>query len=347
VSEVAAAPFASELADRAPAGLASAQAQLAELLGAEIGAGYPAGATLLVVDANGPLLRLYGGWACVVGGRIPTARDTIYDVASLTKVVATVTLSLALDGFPRDDLTLRQLLTHSSGLVPHREFFRMGRGVAEIQPLVFAEARDATPGPVDYSDLNYMLLGWALESVSARPLDELFAAEVAKPLGMAEACFRPRSELRPRIAATELDGDQRLEPGLVWGEVHDGNCWALGGVAGHAGLFATADDLGRFASALLASDPPVLRAPAELWRRQAGEPPDVRGLGWRLDAAEWGRWPETTIWHTGFTGTSLLIAPDAGVAVVLLMGGVHPLRRLDEQAALRTRIHRLVADAIL
>lgn len=339
---------------------AEVETPLAELLEA---GDYPAGGTILVTDANGPVLRVLGGCSCVVGERIPTRSDTIYDVASLTKVVVTVTLSLALaergawslddpvarwlSGFPRDDLTLRQLLTHTSGLVPYREFFRLGRGVDEIRPLVFADARDAVPGPVDYSDLNYMLLGWALESVSGRPLDELFVAEVAGPLGMGEARFRPPSGLRPRIAATELDGDQRLEQGLVWGEVHDGNAWALGGVAGHAGLFATADDLGRFASALLRPDHPVLRAPEKLWRRQAGAPPDVRGLGWRLDASEWGAWSETTIWHTGFTGTSLLIDPVAGIAVVLLIGGVHPARRLDEQAALRTRVHRLLADVLL
>jgi len=73
----------------------------------------------------------------------------------------------------------------------------------------------------------------------------------------------------------------------------------------------------------------------------------VRGLGWRLDASDWGAWPEATIWHTGFTGTSLLVAPEAGVAVVLLLGGVHPVRRLEEQGALRARIHRLLADALL
>ena len=359
------APFAVESSQRAPQALRAAAADAAAVLGEAVAGGFPAGATLLVVDADGSLVRAFGGWSCVVGERVPTQRDTIYDLASLTKVVATVTLASALaergtwalddavsrwlPAFPRDDVTLRMLLTHTSGLVPHVELYRRGRGVDEIAPLVYAAAAEAAPGPVAYSDLGYMLAGWALERASGTPLDELFAGEVAAPLALADARFRPPAALRRRIAATELDGDQRLEPGLVWGEVHDGNAWALGGVAGHAGLFATADDLGRFAAALLA---PVrsrvlgAAAVAELGRRHAGEPPDVRGLGWRLDASEWGPWPPGTIWHTGFTGTSLLVAPKASVAVVLLLGGVHPVRRLEEQGELRARVHGVLAGAV-
>jgi CubicO group peptidase (beta-lactamase class C family) len=85
---------------------------------------------------------------------------------------------------------------------------------------------------------------------------------------------------------------------------------------------------------------------AEMTRRQAGAPPDVRALGWRLDAGEWGAWPESTYWHTGFTGTSILVAPDAGIGVVLLLGGVHPVRRLEDQEELRRRIHRTIAEAL-
>jgi CubicO group peptidase (beta-lactamase class C family) len=160
--------------------------------------------------------------------------------------------------------------------------------------------------------------------------------------------FRPAAADRPLIAASELDGDQRLEPGLVWGEVHDGNAWALGGVAGHAGLFGPAADLVRFGSALLTPNAhPVLSGAtiAEMTRLQTGEPPDVRALGWRLDASDWGAWPQGTYWHTGFTGTSLLIAPELGVAVVLLMGGVHPKRQPERQLETRAAVHRAVLAA--
>ncbi len=131
--------------------------------------------------------------------------------------------------------------------------------------------------------------------------------------------------------------------------MHDGNAWALGGVSGHAGLFAGADDLGRFAAALLApSRHPVLERAsiAEMTRPQAGAAPDLRALGWRLDASEWGDWPDSSYWHTGFTGTSLLVAPALGMAVILLSGGVHPARRLEQQAEFRRRLHRILAGAL-
>jgi DNA-binding GntR family transcriptional regulator/CubicO group peptidase (beta-lactamase class C family)/GNAT superfamily N-acetyltransferase len=355
----------SEVADRAPRGLRRACETLGRLLDESITSGYPAGATLLVVDAEGELLRLHGGWSCIVDKRIETARDTIYDLASLTKVVSTVTLSMSLaergawalddpavlwlPGFPNAAITLRRLLTHTSGLPAHRELYRLDGGKPAIREAVYSEAAVAVPGPVLYSDLGYMLLGWAIADRVGAPIDRAFAESVAAPLGLERARFRPPKRERLLIAATELDGDQRLEPGLVWGEVHDGNAWALGGVAGHAGLFAPAADLGRFASALL--DPerhPVLSAGsiAEMASYQAGGSPDTRALGWQLDATEWGSWPESTYWHTGFTGTSLLVAPDLGCAVVLLMGGVHPVRRLEQQAALRRDVHRMLAEAL-
>lgn len=360
----AGAAIESEVADRASRALRRAGARVARLLGEAVAGGYPPGATVLVVDAEGELLRVFGGWSCVVSESIPTCRETMYDLASLTKVVSTVTLALSLaergvwalddpaaqflPGFPQPGITLRQLLTHTSGLPAHCEFYRLEGAKQAIRGAVFSEARNAEPGQVVYSDLGYMLLGWAIEETSGIPLDRSFAETVAAPLGLERTRFRPAKRERRVIAATELDGDQRLEPGLVWGEVHDGNAWALGGVAGHAGLFAPAADLGRFASALLSDRHPVLRTDsiAEMTRYQAGGPPDTRALGWQLDASEWGPWPGTTYWHSGFTGTSLLVAPELDCAVVLLMGGVHPTRRPKQQAALRADIHRILAEAL-
>jgi CubicO group peptidase (beta-lactamase class C family) len=254
------------------------------------------------------------------------------------------------DGFPNADVTLRQLLTHTSGLPDHREFYRLSGGPGAIREAVYAEAAVALrPGQVRYSDLGFMLLGWAVEQCANTPLDELFQTIVASPLGIAATRFRPTPSEREITAATELDGDQRLAPGLVWGEVHDGNAWALGGVAGHAGLFGPAEDLVRYVRPLLKPEAhPVLSAEsiAEMTRLQAGAPPDVRALGWRLDASDWGHWPERTFWHTGFTGTSLLIAPELGSAVVLLMGGVHPKRQLERQLALRAAVHREILSAL-
>lgn len=136
----------------------------------------------------------------------------------------------------------------------------------------------------------------------------------------------------------------------MWGEVHDGNARALGGVSGHAGVFGPAGDLGRFAGALLrpAGHPVLSAATIELMTSaQAQADDDVRAIGWRLTPGpswNWGAWPPGTIWHTGFTGTSLLVSPALGVAVVLLTNGVHPVRRPAEIAALRADVHRAVLD---
>ena len=239
---------------------------------------FPSGLSLAVVGPAGPVFSAYGGCACRIGTAQPITRSTSYDLASLTKVVCTVTLTAMflerqmisledpvqrwLAGFPRSETTLLHLITHTSGLIAHRPFFEDLRGRPAIEAAVFDEAaRSAPKDEVLYSDLNFMLLGWALETCARSPLDELFAHEIAAPLGMAKTVFRPPSAAA--TAATELDGDQRLSPGLVWGEVHDGNCWALGGVAGHAGLFAPLDDMTAFVRHLLAPDGRVL-GPAAL-----------------------------------------------------------------------------------
>lgn len=328
--------------------------------------GFPPGVSLAIVDGEGAALEAFGGFACTYGEMVPTIAETLYDLASLTKVVCTVTLSLVaqqrgrldlddpvvkwLPEYPQERTTLWHLLTHTSGLVDHRPFFKTCTGRAEVQAAVFAEAREPVPGTdVVYSDLNYMLLGWVLEACYEQGLDAAFASEVALPLGLSRTRFRPPEAERRLCAATELDGDQRATPGLVWGEVHDGNAYALGGVAGHAGLFAPLADLARFVQVLLAPElAKVLSAESVtlMADHQAGSGADVRGIGWRLEPREWGPWPEGTIWHTGFTGTSLLVAPSIGAAVVLLTDAVHPHRRLEDQATVRAQLHRLVAEVL-
>jgi CubicO group peptidase (beta-lactamase class C family) len=355
-----------EVAPRTDAKLARAGERAAETLSQAIDQGFPAGGTIVVTDSAGELLRIMGGWACLVGERIPTSSETLYDIASLTKVVGTVTLALELaqrglwtlddpvakwlTDFPNDQMTLRALLTHTSGLPAHRKFFRLTGGPSEIRRQLYLEAEGPlVPGTVDYSDLGYMLLGWAIAECGGLPLEQLFATLVAEPLQMTSTGYLPAAELQRQTAATELDGDQRLTPGLVWGVVHDGNAWALGGIAGHAGLFAPANDMARFVSALLKpAEHPVLSAASltEMTRFQTGTAPDVRALGWRLDASDWGPWSADTYWHTGFTGTSLLVSPEADLAVVALLGGVHPTRQTEQLISLRRTIHRQLAAAL-
>jgi CubicO group peptidase (beta-lactamase class C family) len=327
---------------------------------------FPAGFNLAVVEKTGTVFRAWGGFSNLVDPIIETSSDTIYDLASLTKVVSTTTLVLWLEqqgrwrlednvakwlpGFPRNDLTLFQLLTHTSGLIPHRPFFHLGQRPAEIRRAVYEEATHGTEtGHVLYSDLNFMLLGWAVANCSERLLDQLFHEVVAVPLGMLDTRYRPNRRDLQRIAATERNGDQRLQKGLVWGEVHDGNAWSLRGIAGHAGLFGTTDDLGLFVQSFLNPKRHAVLTPssiARMTRVQAGELPDVRGLGWRLEPVDWGDWPEGTFWHTGFTGTSLLISPAANLGVILMMNAVHPTRQLERQEAVRVSIHRTLAEAV-
>ena len=354
------------VADGSPLASSPAVGRLRDYLASLLADGFPPSVSLAVVRPEGMVLQAFGGYACVVGETVATTPATCYDLASLTKVVCTTTLAMIarqggalgfedpvarwLPGYPQPRTTLRHLLTHTSGLVDHIPFYATAAGRAPIEAALYAEASTSVPGEaVRYSDLNFMLLGWALEACFGRSLDEVFASEVAAPLGLRRARFRPPPTDRRSTAATELDGDQRPGPGLVWGEVHDGNAFALGGVAGHAGLFAPLGELARFVQSLLAPEPGrVLSAEsiAFMSARQAASAGDVRGIGWRLEPGQWGSWPPGTIWHTGFTGTSLLVAPARATAVVLLTNAVHPRRRLDDQAAVRAEVHRLVAEAL-
>jgi serine-type D-Ala-D-Ala carboxypeptidase len=331
--------------------------------------GFPPAVAGQVRTSAGAPYVVAGGWAKLADeteqeGPVPADADTLFDLASLTKVVATLPLVLLLHqrgrwsiddpvarwlpGAPRSPVTISDCLLHVAGLVPHRPYYATCADPAEIKRAVTAELATAVPGPVNYSDLGFMLLGWAVEECAGEPLKELADREVFGPLGMTSTGYLPRAPLR-RIAATEADGDQRPSRGLVWGSVHDGNAFALGGISGHAGLFGTAADLGRYAGALLMPDRhPVLSAEtiALMTARRAGAGDEARVLGWRLRPDAWGDWPEGTIWHTGFTGTSLLIAPALDVAVVVLSNAVHPIRRPDQIGSFRAQVHQAFRDAL-
>lgn len=341
---------------------------VSRLLTRQLARGFPPAAAVRVCTSGGSSYEAAGGWARLADGTfpepVPADADTLFDLASLTKVVATLPLVLLLHqrgqwsiddpvarwlpGAPRSPVTISHCLLHVAGLVPHRPYYATCADPAEIRRAVTAELGDAVPGQVSYSDLGFMLLGWAVENCAGEPLEELASREVFWPLGMTSTGYRPQTPLR-RIAATEADGDERPGSGVIWGEVHDGNAFALGGISGHAGLFGTAGDLGRFAGALLTPDRhPVLSAEtlALMTARRAGTGGEARVLGWRLRPDAWGDWPDGTIWHTGFTGTSLLIAPALDVAVVLLTNAVHPVRRLDQIGAFRAGIHRAIRDGL-
>ena len=318
-------------------------------------AGFPPGAAAAVVDRDGFVARAWGGLA-VTDPTIAVGPETVFDLASLTKVVATVPLALALAErgawtlddplarwlrrFPLPEITLRHCLTHCSGLPAWRPFYEQARGVRAIRRLLYAVPPEhALAERVCYSDLNFMLVGWAAARCAGRPLDRAARALVLEPLGMRRTRYRPPPSWRHAIAATEA----------VWGVVHDDNARALGGVSGHAGLFGPLADLARFARALLRADEHAVLSRAaidRMTRREAGEPPDVRGLGWQLQPfAMAAGWPDDAYGHTGFTGTSLLVSPAAGLAVVLLTNAVHAGRRPEEIMALRRTFHAALAPA--
>jgi CubicO group peptidase (beta-lactamase class C family) len=331
-------------------------------------AGFPPAVAAEVRTAAGRCYAAAGGWAKLAGtddgapaAPVAATDGTLFDLASLTKVVATLPLVLLLHqrgrwsiddpvgrwlpGAPSSPVRISDCLLHISGLVPHREFYLTCASPADIRQAVIAELASAVPGGlVSYSDLGFMLLGWAIEERTGEPLDVLARREVLDPLGMTCTTYRPAAPLS-QIAATEAGGDQRSRPGLTWGQVHDGNAFALGGVSGHAGLFGTAGDLGRYAAALLTpGQHPVLNeATIELiTSRRAGAADTSRVLGWLIDPPGLGDWPAGTLWHTGFTGTSLLISPAADTAVALLANAVHPVRRPDEIGPFRAQVHRAI-----
>lgn len=303
----------------------------------------------------------------------PVQPGTRFDLASLTKVVATTTVTLALAGqglIGLDDpvaghlpaaarlaaarVTVRQLLSHTAGLPASVKFYQWCADRGELLRALYATPLQAPPGTrVAYSDLGFMVLGEMAAAVAGEPLDALFRRLVSGPLGMDGAGYRPAADPAPSraggFAATE-----RRPDGTPWeGVVHDENARVMGGVAGHAGLFSAVADLAAFA-AWWAGDgdgtvPAALRREAE--RCQTPGLDGRRGLGWTLAGDRYdilgGTWPGTAVSHTGFTGTSLALDAPSGVWVVLLTNDVHYGRGRAVIGPLREAVHAAVADALL
>ncbi|HSW49088.1 MAG TPA: exo-beta-N-acetylmuramidase NamZ domain-containing protein, partial [Bryobacteraceae bacterium] len=297
---------------------------------------------------------------------------TIFDIASLTKVVATTPaiMKLVETGKLRlndrvtqylpefqggaSDITVRNLLTHFSGLRADVDLEPAWSGYQTGIQKALVDKPVAAPGErFIYSDINYVLLGEMVRRLSGRPLDEFAAEVVLRPLGMKDTMFRPPPGLRPRIAPTEqLPGE--TEP--LRGVVHDPTSRYMGGVAGHAGLFSTADDLAAFARMMLAlgrHGNRTLFSPLTIRRFTApqspADQPILRGLGWDLDSPYSGPrgelFPLGSYGHTGFTGTSLWIDPGSQTAVILLASSVHPKPRAA-LTSLRSRVATVVAAAL-
>jgi CubicO group peptidase (beta-lactamase class C family) len=310
--------------------------------------GYPGAA--VVVGRRGAAVyeKGFGKIAWDRGSASVVAEKTIYDLASLTKVVGTTTAIMVLydegkvrlddpvsqyvplfSGGERDRVTIRMLLEHRSGLPAGRDLWRIAHSPEEARDAVATTPLVCEPDRCyEYSDLGADMLGFVVEAASGQRLDQFLDERVFRPLGMTDTFFRPADSVRTRIAPTQVSSARGYP---IQGEVHDENAYALGGIAGHAGLFSTAADLAVFAQMMLnggeyngtriVADSTV----AKFTTRSAG----TRALGWDTcgGSGSCGKYlGEDAYGHTGFTGTSLWLDPDRDMFVVLLTNRVYEAR---------------------
>ncbi len=298
--------------------------------------------------------------------------DTIFDAASLTKVIATTSsvmklfeqgkirladkVTVYLPGFQggTSDITVRQLLTHFSGLRPDLDLAPAWSGYDLGIRKALVDRPVAAPGErFIYSDINFILLGEIVHRVSGKPLDQFAKENIFEPLGMKDTTYRPPAEWANRIAPTE---HYKGMSGPLRGVVHDETTRFMGGLAGHAGLFTTAEDLARFAEMILnGGEFRGKRILSPLTIRKFTEPQTppgqtiLRGLGWDMDspfAANRGElFPLGSFGHTGFTGTSIWMDPLSKTAVILMTNSVHPQRR-PPVTSLRARVATMVAAGL-
>ena len=388
---------ASELeADPASVGMSARGLRALDYLVSEAVADGATPGAVVAVGRNGKLvlLRGYGrlDWDPDAG---PARASSIYDLASLTKVVGTTTAAMVLveegrldldaavvDYLPwwgagdaaKSSVTVRLLLLHRAGLPPFRRFFLEMEGRSAYEHAIGALPLEYPPGArTVYSDIGLMTVAFVVEQVTGQTLDAFLRERAWTPLGMTDTGFRPAPGLRARIAPTEMDRDFRGIP--VHGVVHDENAYAIGGVAGHAGLFSTASDLSVFAQSLLnrgrigGCGPGDAPASSGGMICVGGRPGDVRlvsdatvrlfterhddsasrALGWdtptgRSSAGDY--FTAQAFGHTGFTGTSIWIDPELDLFVVLLTNRVNPTRNNLKHVPLRRAVHDAAALAI-
>ncbi len=348
------------------------------------------GAVLLVSNRGRVIWRKAYGSRAIIPQREAMTLDTIFDLASLTKVFATTAAVMKLieqgkirlndpavrylpelgtEGATADknQITIRQLMTHTAGFAPDPTDVNIPAGWSGVDPLlkeIYAEPLSAPPGArFVYSDTGFILLGEIVHRVSGLPLDEFVTQEIYAALGMRETRFRPPASWSPRIAPTEeVDLPAGAKAGcncghVLRGIVHDPRARQMGGVAGHAGLFSTADDLAVFARMMLAgglapNGKRIFSAATVRLMTTPQQPPwvpSLRGLGWDIDSAysapRGELFPLTSYGMTGFTGTEVWIDPASQTFILLLTNSVHPAQR-PAISSLRSRIATVVASAL-
>lgn len=303
---------------------------------------------------------------------IQMKKDTIFDIASISKIFTSIAaMQLYEKGkFKLDDpvakyipefaengketVTIRQLMTHTSGFEPGILVYKMGTSRADRLQIVLKHQLTNAPGTTyTYSDLNMITLGVLVERLSGQRQDEYVKKHITKPLGMKDTMYNPPASLKSRIAATEYQ--PWTNRGLVWGQVHDENSWSLDGVAGHAGVFSTANDLAILGQTFLNEGKyghsRILKASTvKLMEKNMNQafPGDDHGLGYELNQGWYmdGFADENTMGHTGYTGTSLVISPKNQTIVILLTNRVHPSRNTVSTNQTRRLVARQAGDAI-
>lgn len=302
--------------------------------------------------------------------------ETIFDLASVSKVVGTTTMATILyerglldleapltavvpeflghgpsNADPRRrEVTFRMLLAHCSGLPAYEKLFLRARAKAELLAAAFTTPLAADPGTrTQYSDIGFIILGAALERIADEPLDRFCQREIFGPLGMARTAFNPPPAWRPSIVPT-VD-DQTLRRRVIQGEVQDENASVLGGVAGHAGVFATPQDVAIFAHAMLHGGRPLVRPEtlALFTHRQASPPGTSRGLGWDTPCtpSQSGKYfSKNSFGHLGYAGTSLWIDPERQLSITLLTNRTWPDCSNHTIKQVRPKFHDAVIEAL-
>jgi len=357
--------------------------ELAALLDEGVEGGVFPGAVALLARGGSVGWQAAHGFAQVTPAARSATVETLYDLASLTKVLAALPVALGLwergrleldapvrsvvpefGGGAKDAVTFRHLLAHTSGLPAWKALYLAARDRAGVLAALCATPLQAAPGTVvEYSDLGILLLGAAIERLTGQRIDRLVREIVVEPLGLAQTMYTPPPALRPRCAATEVGNAYEREKvgeegrAFPWrqevlvGEVHDGNAhYALGGIAPHAGLFSTAWEVATIAFQWLRPGGLLTAATIEeaTADQRAGAQGDPRGLGWVLscEGTFFAGLGSRAFGHTGFTGTSVAVDPDEDLVVVLLTNRVHLGGENTKIQEFRPRFHRAVRGAL-
>lgn len=335
-----------------------------ELVNSAVKKGFFPGAQVLIGSSDNIYISESIGNRCIFPDKLPLNNDTLFDMASLTKVMATTMVFMKFlemglislydrvgyfigdfNSKDKEDITILNLATHTAGFVPFRPLHTLCKNYEDSIKFIAESDLEYPPGTnVVYSDFSYIILGYILEKIGNERLDKLSRRYVFEPLEMNNTCFNPKNKIN--IAATEMD--PKTHRPLI-GIVHDENARFLGGISGHAGLFSNIKDIAKFANMLINRGKGYMSLPAfeAMIRNYTNGMDDSRGIGWSIRGTKLSSGGDlispNAFGHTGFTGTSLWIDIENNIYIGLLTNRIHPTR--ENQNIIRFR--RLFHNAVL